>query len=75
MSAGPEVNPKHVDAYQWQDIGWAVLNGMGELVVEKTDMAQVDFKEIEFDQEIRAQLVSEPYFSIDAVEHTRGSCL
>jgi hypothetical protein len=43
--------------------------------VEETDMAQVDFKEVEFDQEICAQLVSEHSFNTHARERTRGSDL
>lgn len=48
-----------VDAYEGEDIAWSVLNGVCELVVEQTDVAKVDFEEVELQQDISSKFISE----------------
>lgn len=46
-----------LNTYERKQVPRSILNGMGEFVVIKTDMAQVDLEKIKLDQEVRAQFI------------------
>lgn len=45
--------------HQWKDLGWAVLNRVGKLVVVKTNVAKVDLKLVLLEQEVGTKFVTD----------------